>query len=530
MPYSQHVSTKKTPQSEPIPGTSQVENNAGGFVYSLDKWAVLERFLILGAEGGTYYATEKKLVQENAKTVIACIQANAAMALGMIVGVSTSGRAPKNDAAIFALALACTYGPKGDSLVAGVRAYDAIPLVCRTGTHLFQFVQAIQDLRGWSRGLRTGVGKWYTGKFSGDLEYQLLKYKQRDGWTHRDVLRLAHPKPTNEGIAGLLKYAVGKAETYPGALRIDAVRAVHAEPEKAALLVRNMGLTREMLPTECLNKKEVWAALLEGMPMHAMVRSLAKMTAVGLLGSAFDESVKTIVERLHREDLVKKSRLHPLAILNALRIYSAGKGEKGKLTWTPVQAVCDALNDAFYLAFANAPSTGKNFCLGLDVSGSMDGSQIAGTSLTAREATAALALVQGATETCEMLAFCHQLQRVNIGKNVRLDQAIAAMRQMPFGATNCALPMLAATEKKWPIDLFVIYTDSETQTGNIHPKQALDHYRQKMGRDAKLVVVGMTSTGFTIADPNDAGMMDCVGFDTNVPALISDFAGKAGVH
>jgi len=34
----------------------------------------------------------------------------------------------------------------------------------------------------------------------------------------------------------------------------------------------------------------------------------------------------------------------------------------------------------------------------------------------------------------------------------------------------------------------------------------------------------MTSNGFTIADPNDAGMMDVVGFDSAAPQVISNFA------
>ena len=48
-------------------------------------------------------------------------------------------------------------------------------------------------------------------------------------------------------------------------------------------------------------------------------------------------------------------------------------------------------------------------------------------------------------------------------------------------------------------------------------------YRDKMGIPAKMIVVGMISNGFTIADPDDAGMLDVVGFDTAVPQLMSDF-------
>ena len=47
-----------------------------------------------------------------------------------------------------------------------------------------------------------------------------------------------------------------------------------------------------------------------------------------------------------------------------------------------------------------------------------------------------------------------------------------------------------------------------------------------MGIPAKMIVVGMTSNGFSIADPDDAGMLDVVGFDTAVPQIMSDFVAQ----
>jgi 60 kDa SS-A/Ro ribonucleoprotein len=73
----------------------------------------------------------------------------------------------------------------------------------------------------------------------------------------------------------------------------------------------------------------------------------------------------------------------------------------------------------------------------------------------------------------------------------------------------------------------VAHADSETWAGNIHPAQALAQYRAEFVGNAKAVVVGMTSNGFTLADPNDRGMLDVVGFDTSVPAVISDFVRAA---
>jgi len=83
--------------------------------------------------------------------------------------------------------------------------------------------------------------------------------------------------------------------------------------------------------------------------------------------------------------------------------------------------------------------------------------------------------------------------------------------------------MLWALEKGVKADAFVIYTDSETWYGDVHPVQALREYRRKIGIPAKLIVVGMCSNGFSIADPDDPGMLDVVGFDAAVPAVIVDF-------
>src|SRR3990167_3432294 len=103
--YARHVSKVATPQTEQA-CAGQVENNAGSFVFLLDKWAQLDRFLILGCEGGSYYASERAMTKDNAKAVEACLLENGPRAVARIVEISDAGRAPKNDPAIFALALA----------------------------------------------------------------------------------------------------------------------------------------------------------------------------------------------------------------------------------------------------------------------------------------------------------------------------------------------------------------------------------------------------------------------------------------
>ena len=115
------------------------------------------------------------------------------------------------------------------------------------------------------------------------------------------------------------------------------------------------------------------------------------------------------------------------------------------------------------------------------------------------------------------------LSTLAISPRQRLDDVVKRISGLTFGGTDCALPMLEALKHRWPIDLFVVYTDSETWAGQVHPAQALRQYRERMGIPAKLVVVGMASNGFSIADPTDAGMLDVVGFDTATPQVIADF-------
>ncbi len=519
MKYAQLFNPFQTPQSMPIPGSAQVPNSAGGFVWTLDRWAVLDRFLILGTESGTYYVDAPMLTHENAANLVALIADHGEKVVLRICEVSHSGRAPKNEPAIFALALCASLGSEATRAA----ALQGLPIVCRTGTHLFQFAEICDGLRGWGRGLRRGIANWYNSKAVEELEYQAIKYKQRDGWSHGDLLRLAHPVPASEAHKALYKWIVDGVQVgeFP---RIEAMRRLQktTSGKAAAELIRAARLPREAVPTELLNEVEVWEALLESMPMTAMVRNMATMTRVGLLCPG-SEGVRTVVARLQSAERLAKARIHPMQLLIAQRTYALGRGFRSSVTWTPVAKVIDALDTAFYDAFANVQPTGKRFLLGVDVSGSM-GTPVFGSSVTACEIATAMAMVTMATEeNVTPMAFADSFRTLPISRRMRLDDALMHTRNQNFGRTDCALPMLYALERKLAVDVFVVYTDNETWFGKIHPAQALAKYRQETGINAKLIVVGATANQFSIADPNDAGMLDVVGFDASVPAVMRQF-------
>lgn len=210
----------------------------------------------------------------------------------------------------------------------------------------------------------------------------------------------------------------------------------------------------------------------------------------------------------------------------ALTTYQSGQGVRSRLKWNPVAQIIDSLDAAFYMAFDNVEPSYKNILLALNVSSSMMYGAIAGCEgLTPRNASAAMALVTARTEpNYEIFGFCDDFVSVPIAATDSLTSAVSAVSYLPFGGTDCALPMLYALEHKFEVDMFVIYTDNETWYGDIHPKTALDMYRREMGRPAKCAVVGMVANDLSIADPEDAGMLDFIGFDTVTPTLLSDFA------
>lgn len=541
--YATQFSRKTTDQNQPIPGSAQVPNSGGGYSWVVDDWQRLQRFLILGAEGGTYYVSEKDLIKQNHDAVLRCIAKDGSRVVSILTEISEAGRAPKNDPAIFVLALVTAHG----DAAAKKAAFASVQKVCRIGTHLFHFAEYVNQLRGWGRGLKKAVAGWYTEKDADDLAYQLVKYQGRDGWTHKDVLRLSHPMTDDAGKQSALRWAVaGKdglgdrkispangsasgVREYQPVQGLPAIISAFEEAKKATTsteiirLISDHRLPRECVPTQFLNDPSVWEALLDKMPMTGMVRNLGKMSAAGLL-KPLSNAAALIASRLGDKDAVQKSKVHPMAFLMALKVYAQGRGDKGSLTWKPVANVVDALNDAFYSAFANVEPSGKKMLLALDVSGSMSGSLIAGSSLTAREASAAMALVTAATEKqTHMVAFSGGMVPINISPRQRLDDVIRQLSAMPFDSTDCSLPFAYAFHHNLDVDGFVVYTDSETNRGTRHPVQALRMYRNKCNPAAKSVVVGMSSEGFTIADPNDSGMLDVVGFDSASPAVISDF-------
>lgn len=525
--------TVKAPVTKKI-DSSQVKNNTGGYVFQVSDKSRLERFLILGTDVGTYYVSEEDLTKQNVDWLVSLIQKDSTLVLDTIADISKNGRALKNSAAIFVLALVLNYGSLSDKWIAAALA----PEIARTGTMVFELAQYIENLGGWGRAKRRAIASWFTTKTPEQLAYQAVKYRQRNGWTLRDLMRLSHPVGVDEMVGNFIlrndgpmaQYVVHDVEILNGFK--DMQNASSAE-HVVLILDDNKNLPWETIPTQFLKSPEVWKKLFYNGQLkgQALVRNITRLAR---LDAFSDTSFRNdVAANLADPTLINKSKIHPMNYLNASIVYTTGQIDRKssgywsvdrRKDWNTTQVIVDALQSGFYESFGTIEPSGKRFLVGLDVSGSMAAFAATGADLTAAQASAAMAMIIMRTEpNSEVFGFANSFRDLGIKPSDSWETIMKKVRDQNFGYTDMSLPMQFAKKSNRYVDTFVVITDNEVNSGN-HPSQALKQYRQSRVTDAKLAVMAVTATKFTIADPKDSGMLDVVGFDTNTPKVISTFA------
>uniref|UniRef100_A0A914N2X9 TROVE domain-containing protein n=1 Tax=Meloidogyne incognita TaxID=6306 RepID=A0A914N2X9_MELIC len=467
-------------------------------------------------------------------------------------------------------------------------AFRMVAKVCRIPTHLFMFVKYCEliakstgeEHTGWGRAMRKCIAEWYLQKSPMELALHITKYPSRESWSHRDLLRLSHPMASsnNKELANsqtlvydqifhyackgdfnpqksiiveseganekpllkksrcdyglteqMIKYADDSValEFIRKVMEMSKLKSDNEDDEKRCVeLIKKYNFVREHVPTALLNSPKVWTALLQHMPMTALLRNFSKLATLGLLDDELNkECVDLVISKILNQEALQKARIHPIAVLLASSVYKSGHGIKGKLKWEVNDRIEVALEQCFILAFKNVQPTGQRFCLAMDVSGSMGWTNISGGVLSCCEASTAMANVTLRTEeNVKCVAFSNELITLPFTRESTITEMIDYNKKINFGGTDCSLPLIWAKENQLSFDVFIVYTDSETWAGDIHPFEALKDYRQQMNiPNAKLIVMGMASTEFTIADPDDPGMLDIVGLDAAVPDLIRSF-------
>jgi len=503
----------------------EVKNNTGGFTFKVSDKSRLERFLILGVDGGTFYVKERKLTRQNATFVTGLIRKNESLVRAVLADVAENNRAPKNGPSLFVLALLLVEGQDK----AGARSL--VSKVARTATHLFELAQYLDDLGGWGRAKRKAVAGWYESKDADALAYQAVKYRQRNGWTHRDLFRLSHPVGVDQTVGNYIlgkEVVVGDGGIISGFAEMQAAGTVN---QVLAVLDRHPNLPWETIPTQFLTEPKVWKKLFYNgsLGQTALLRNITRFAKIGAFNDL--KFAGDVAQALQDSERIHKGRVHPVAYANALGIYQNGQVVNGSWSvsrrkdWTINAKVLGGLEAGFYNSFGAVEPTNKATMVSVDVSASMTWAGPAGlVGMDAREAAALMAMVFVRTEPyVEVNAFSDTLRDVGVSDTDSLATVVAKINRQRASYTNIGLPMVEAKKRKIDVDTFIAITDNEVNYG-LKPADTIRDYRRASGIPARFAVIGMTATNFTVADPNDVGQMDFVGFDAAAPRVLSDFS------
>lgn len=159
----------------------------------------LDRFLRFGTEGTVCPAIEPAYTPDQAGRSAREIRAQGREAIARIrLGGRPLARA-------YALALAASLGDTPTRQA----ALDALPHVATTSRQLFAFCEGCRGLRGWGRAMRRGIASWYTSRPADEVEALISELPEVGGWSHRDLLRLAHPVPPTAEHEAMLGRVVG---------------------------------------------------------------------------------------------------------------------------------------------------------------------------------------------------------------------------------------------------------------------------------------------------------------------------------
>lgn len=519
---------QQTPQTQAIPGreAEMIRGRSGGYMFDAGIWKMLRRCLLIGTAKSTYYAGKRELTEDFVEVLKQAIAENPGKVAEEILYAS-DGRSINNSAPILALVLLST----GETPEAKKAFQEIFPQVIRTGSHFYEWLNYTKSLRGFGKVIRE-VGKtWLSREDVKGLAYQLLKYQQRQGFSHRDALRLFHVNPPTEDHRQLFEWVVKGWEELPAEIPSEALAQIwwyewlKRNPEQTHEAITKGRLTHEMAAPVGKMDRQAWQLLFNEMPIGAMLRNLGSLTELGVLRTDESANLERVKAVLNNQEHLRRGRIHPIDVLKALKTYqSGGRLGRSQKTWNPVPRIVDILEKAVELSFDVVEPTGQTFMHAVDISGSMS-SLVADVGLSCCEIATAMALVTAKAETNYMIrGFSTEFRDLGITAKDSFSSAVRKASNQNFGGTDASVAYDWMIKNKFKADVVCFWTDSESWAGYKHPSQALAEYRQKVNPNVKAVYVTLAPYRITLVDPKDPLSWDLAGFDPGTPRVIQMLA------
>ena len=375
---------------------------------------------------------------------------------------------------------------------------------------LIQFVELIKSKK-FGRGFGSRTQKWVRAVMENwgymKLETFTLKYPS----ALNQLVRLVHPRYT-DGRAGLIKYVLDGHKSEATGTRQKVVEELKGLSDSKTIALK---MIESNIPWDVIKG-------FAGMKDHIAVASLAQMGLTALLLNirSLDQhgvfSTKEGIRALKlKMDEVKNGRSIPLDFAKPY-IHSTNEEVRGVLL--------DAM--ASILDVPMGPVEGLSVAVSVDISGSMQGEPLQTAGLLAVPFLKAKSLWfttfdDGLYEEGVTRSGGHWGRGGSCPKLKGLDrktQVKNLLNMQSCGSTNVSLPIQHAIRSKRKVDVFVLITDEQQNTGS--PLMTVwKQYKKEVAPNAELWVINATNGQWHSADFGDRSVTV---YQTMTPALFKN--------
>jgi 60 kDa SS-A/Ro ribonucleoprotein len=268
-----------------------------------------------------------------------------------------------------------------------------------------------------------------------------------------DVVKMVHPKPTDEVREALFGYFIGR--DYAFDKLPELVRKFEAFKYGESLEVPDVPF--QMLTALPLSTKD-WTEIARRAPWQMTRMNLNTFARHGVF--AQPGMTELIANRLRDSEALAKARVFPYQLMVAYRMADDNSDVP--------KAVCEALQDAMEIAIANVPGIDGQVYVCPDVSGSMS-SPVTGQrkgSTTKVRCIDVAALVAAAVlrknPNAEVLPFESHVVKVNLNPRDSVMTNAQKLAAVGGGGTNCSAPLTKLNSRKAVGDLVIFVSDNES--------------------------------------------------------------------
>lgn len=497
----------------------------------------------------------------------------------LIVKVFRGGYSVEPSASLFALALVVRKAKKNYKVVN--EAYKAARKISEdNGEYFLTFTRYLREIaqteekKGFGKGWRVSVQKWYDSKDAMQLAQMVTKAYSIMNWSHKDILALSRMKLPNDTAKAAVMCYVSKgyeaaftkysnvAEAKPVLEFLKSVDQIRRSETESVVInsinVHNFSI--EYCPSRFFKSHEVWLALIPRMSIDCLLSNINRMSKLKLFRHR--DVVREVVSRFQRSDVVDVN-IHPIYVYILRKRYELGpnlaiefqyiqrrraiensmeRGDDNSIQGDIDQQVqrqppprripeiMECLTTLFNKSLALLAPTGLRYLIALDSQAAME-SRVCYKErfVTVEEAASlvALCVIKAESESnVKLVTFTKEDSGVKEIPINKAEETLEGIKNKINRAESgpASLPQLIkwATSKQEVFDVIILLSDhSLVATGSY---DALKTYRQKVSDKAKIITCSFSGLHKKYKELIKQDMFFICGFDKNVGRLIEAYS------